>query len=74
MIFQDLFLTASNSLSFDEDEKEAGWKRNLEIIDTIGYNKLKMLTAFISTIPGIPVIYYGDEIGMVGNKIRIIVG
>ena len=24
-----------------------------------------MLTAFISTIPGIPVIYYGDEIGMV---------
>ena len=57
---------ASNSLSFEEDEKEAGWNRNLEIIDTIGYNKLKMLTAFISTIPGIPVIYYGDEIGMIG--------
>ena len=65
MIFQDLY-PISNSLSFEEDEKEAGWNRNLEIIDTIGYNKLKMLTAFISTIPGIPVIYYGDEIGMIG--------
>ena len=54
--------------------KKAGWNRNLEIIDTIGYNKLKMLTAFISTIPGIPVIYYGDEIGMIGLEIPIIVG
>ena len=25
-----------------------------------------MLTAFITTIPGIPIIYYGDEIGLVG--------
>ena len=57
---------ASKGLSFSEDAKEAGWDRDIKIKDTIGYNKLKMLTAFITTIPGIPVIYYADEIGMVG--------
>lgn len=57
---------ASKGLSFYEDEKEAGWNRNVEIVDTIGYNKLKLLSAFNLTIPGVPVIYYGDEIGMVG--------
>ena len=53
-------------MSFSEDAKEAGWDRDVKIKDTISYNKLKMLTAFITTIPGIPVIYYADEIGMVG--------
>ena len=57
---------ASKALSFIEDEKEAGWTRNVDIIDTIGYNKLKLLSAFNLTIPGVPIIYYGDEIGMVG--------
>ena len=57
---------AGKALSFLEDEKEAGWERNVEIADTIGYYKLKLLSAFNLTIPGVPVIYYGDEIGMVG--------
>ncbi len=57
---------AGKALSFLEDEKEAGWVRNVEIADTIGYYKLKLLSAFNLTIPGVPVIYYGDEIGMVG--------
>ena len=57
---------ASNGLSFNEDEKEAGWSREVKILDTLGYNRLRMLTAFITTIPGIPIIYYGDEIGLVG--------
>ena len=57
---------AGKGLSFNEDAKEAGWEREIKIEDTIGYNKLKMLTAFVMTIPGIPVIYYADEIGMVG--------
>lgn len=57
---------AGKALSFDEDAKEAGWTRDIEVIDTIGYYKLSSLTAFIMTIPGIPVIYYGDEIGMPG--------
>jgi glycosidase len=34
--------------------------------DSRGYARLKMLNAFIMSIPGIPIIYYGDEIGMPG--------
>ena len=57
---------ASKALSFDEDAKYAGWTRDIEVKDTIGYRKLSSLEAFIMTIPGIPVIYYGDEFGMPG--------
>lgn len=57
---------ASGALSFEEDDKEAGWSRDIKVENPIGYAKLKMLDAFIMTIPGIPVIYYGDEIGMPG--------
>jgi glycosidase len=49
-----------------EDEKEAGWSREIKVEDPRGYARLKMLNAFIMSIPGIPIIYYGDEIGMPG--------
>lgn len=49
-----------------EDEKEAGWSRNIKVEDPKGYARLKMLNAFIMSIPGIPIVYYGDEIGMTG--------
>lgn len=58
---------ASGALRFDEDAVEAGWYRNIGIKDPAGYDKLSMLTAFIMTIPGVPVIYYGDEIGIPGG-------
>ncbi len=57
---------ASGDLKFGENDKEVGWQRHIEVTDTIGYAKLKMLQAFNMTIPGIPVIYYGDEIGLPG--------
>ncbi|MCP4551681.1 MAG: alpha-amylase [Bacteroidetes bacterium] len=57
---------AGGALNYDEDEKEAGWNRDIQVKDTIGYDKLSSLTAFIMTFPGVPVIYYGDEIGMAG--------
>jgi len=57
---------ASNALSTIEDAQEAGWKRNIDITDTVGYKKLSLLTAIVTTLPGIPIIYYGDEIGMSG--------
>ncbi len=57
---------ASGALSFNENDGEAGWKRDIQVKDTVGYRKLASLEAFNMTIPGIPVIYYGDEFGMAG--------
>lgn len=57
---------ASGAIIPGEDEHEAGWKRDIQVKDTIGYRKLASLQAFNMTIPGIPVIYYGDEFGMPG--------
>lgn len=57
---------AGGALSFDEDAKLAGWTRHVGVGDTIGYNKLQLLNAFIFTIPGVPTIYQGDEFGQPG--------
>lgn len=57
---------ASGDVSFEEDSKLAGWTRNIIISDSSAFDRLELLTAFITTIPGIPVIYYGDEIGSPG--------
>ncbi len=57
---------ASGAMSFSDDDREIGWKKEVKVEDTIGYSKLASLLAFNMTIPGIPVIYYGDEYGMPG--------
>lgn len=57
---------ASGALSFAEDDKKAGWERDIQVKDTTGYRKLASLIAYNMTIPGIPIIYYGDEIGLAG--------
>lgn len=49
-----------------QEYKRIGWKKTISINDTIGYKRLALLHAFNMTIPGIPIIYYGDEIGMPG--------
>ncbi len=59
---------AGGDLKFDENAKEAGWTREIGVGDTIGYRKLAMLNAFNMTIPGLPVIYYGDELGIPGGN------
>lgn len=59
---------ADGSVDFAEDAKLAGWTRKIEIRDTVGYQRLAMLHALNFTLPGIPVIYYGDEIGMPGGN------
>lgn len=59
---------ASGALRFDEDAKKAGWTREIKVEDSVGYTKAAMLNAVVSTLPGIPVIYYGDEIGMPGGN------
>ena len=57
---------AGEALSFDEEAQAAGWNRDIEVKNPVGYKKLSSLIAFTMTIPGIPVIYYGDEYGMPG--------
>ena len=57
---------ASGDVSFEEDTKLAGWTRDITISDSSAFDRLEMLVAFTTTIPGIPVIYYGDEIGSPG--------
>ncbi len=59
---------ADGSIRFDEDSKYAGWNRDIQVIDTTAYKKLEAFMAFNLTVPGIPVIYYGDEIGMTGGN------
>lgn len=59
---------ASGDLSFSEDQKLAGWEREIGKPNKNGYRKLAMLHAFNNGVPGIPCIYYGDEFGMPGGN------
>lgn len=59
---------ADGSLRFDEDAKHAGWNREISIQDTLAYQKLSALTAYMMMIPGVPCIYYGDEYGSPGGN------
>ena len=58
---------AGGGLSFSEDTRKAGWDRNVKMGSDSAYDKMAMLIAFINAIPGVPVIYYGDEIAMPGG-------
>lgn len=59
---------ADGSVKFDEDAKLAGYARNIENQGDKGFDIISQLMAFNIFIPGIPVIYYGDEIGMPGGN------
>lgn len=59
---------ASGDLKFGEDSKAAGWQRQIGITDSTAYDKLLLMQTFNMTIPGIPVIFYGDEIGLTGGN------
>lgn len=45
---------------------EVGWNNPPEVDDPANYKKLILYMAYMNTIPGLPVIYYGSEFGMTG--------
>ena len=57
---------AGGTVSLSEDTKAAGRKRKITVGDTVAYDKLALLEAFMLTIPGVPCIYQGDEYGVPG--------
>jgi glycosidase len=59
---------ASGDIKFGEDAKAAGWQREIGITDSTAYDKFLLFHAFNLTIPGVPVLYYGDEIGLTGGN------
>lgn len=50
----------------ESDDEEVGWSKRLTVDHTSAYEKLKQAMTFLLTIDGVPMIYYGDEIGMTG--------
>jgi glycosidase len=49
------------------DDKAEGWKREVGVGDEEkGYARLQLLKAIISTVPGVPCVYQGDEYGTPG--------
>ena len=63
-----LMSMATGEVRFDEDAKLAGWTRDINKQTPAGFKKVAMMHAINFFIPGIPCIYYGDEIGMPGGK------
>jgi glycosidase len=45
---------------------EEGWNNPPKVDDNENYKKLVLYMAYMNTIPGLPVIYYGSEFGMTG--------
>ncbi len=64
---QTRFVTlAQRDIPPGSNERAWGWLSNAEIHDLDVYKRLQLFFLFNLSIPGIPVLYYGDEIGMPG--------
>ncbi|MEX0675679.1 MAG: alpha-amylase family glycosyl hydrolase [Chthoniobacterales bacterium] len=50
----------------ESDEEEAGWKFPPKVDNPQAYEKLKLGLTFVLSVDGVPMIYYGDEIGKSG--------
>ena len=48
------------------DEEELGWAKPPAVYRADSYKKLQLALAFILSIDGVPMIYYGDEVGLTG--------
>jgi cyclomaltodextrinase / maltogenic alpha-amylase / neopullulanase len=50
----------------EPDEEELGWNHPPEVDNAAAFEKLKLGLTFVLSVDGVPMIYYGDEIGMSG--------
>lgn len=50
----------------DGRASDFAWNNPPKVDNPSSYDKLKLHLAYLLTIPGVPIIYYGDEIGMTG--------
>lgn len=50
----------------DGRASDFAWNNPPKVDHPSSYEKLKLYMAYMLTIPGVPIIYYGDEIGMTG--------
>ncbi len=48
------------------DDKEPGWLADIRVDDPASYRRAELYLAYLLTTPGVPTVYYGDEIGMTG--------
>ncbi len=48
------------------DTREMAWNNPPTVHDPKSYDKAKLYFAYMFTIPGLPVVYYGSEFGMTG--------
>lgn len=59
---------ATGDVSLSEDGKLAGWTRAVDKTTPEGFNKLELMHVLNLSVPGVPCIYYGDEIGLTGGN------
>ena len=52
----------------EPDEFVVGWNKPPKVDHPSSYAKLRLAFTFVLTCPGVPMIYYGDEIGMTGAQ------
>lgn len=57
---------ADGAVARNENEKEAGWTRNIRPATELAYIRAMQLEVLNLTIPGVPCIYQGDEYGEIG--------
>ena len=58
---------ADGDISLNEsDAAEIGWNNPPKVDHKSSYRKLELYLSYLLTIPGVPVIDYGDEFGMTG--------